>query len=276
MGHPDGDRIAFAVGIMALLGDRVPASAKLFLLSVAIVDDIIAITVIAVFYSDDIALGWLGAAALTLALVTAAWRAGLARWWIQVPLAGVAWVAVFNSGVHATIAGVALGLLVPARPVDGREVLVAVEHRLHPVTAYVIVPLFALANAGVDLGGGVLGEAVGSRLAWAIVAGLVVGKVLGIAGAAHLAVRARWGTLPAGAGFRTVWGVAALGGIGFTVSLFIAGLAYDDALLVNQAKIGILAGSAVAGALGAFILVGRGGHGGNRQLDRPDGAPESS
>jgi NhaA family Na+:H+ antiporter len=190
-----------------------------------------------------------------LALVAVAWRAGLTRWWLQVPLALVAWVAVFNSGVHATIAGVALGLLVPARPVKGREVLVAIEHRLHPVAAYLVVPLFALANAGVDLGAEVLGEAAGSRLAWAIVAGLVAGKVLGVAGAAHLAVRAGWGTLPEGTRFPTVWGLAALAGIGFTVSLFIAGLAYDDPALVNEAKIGILVGSAIAGALGGLQLI---------------------
>jgi NhaA family Na+:H+ antiporter len=254
-GIPMATDIAFAVGVMALLGNRVSAGAKLFLLSLAIVDDIIAITVIALFYSDDIAVTWLAAAVIVLVLVAAAWRVGLTRWWLHVPLALIAWVAVFNSGVHATIAGVALGLLVPARPINGREVLVAIEHRLHPVAAYLVVPLFALANAGVDLGGEVLGEAAGSRLAWAIVAGLVVGKILGVAGAAHLAVRFGWGTLPEGTRFPTVWGLAALAGIGFTVSLFIAGLAYDDPALVNEAKIGILVASAIAGVLGALLLL---------------------
>jgi len=156
--------------------------------------------------------------------------------------------------VHATIAGVALGLMTPATPVRGREVLVELEHRLHPISALAIVPLFALANAGVALGGGVIGDAFSSRLAWAVVVGLVVGKTLGIAGGTFLGVRAGWGRLPDGVAHAHVWGLAMLGGIGFTVSLFIAQLAYDDPATIATAKIGILAASVVAAVLGAATL----------------------
>jgi NhaA family Na+:H+ antiporter len=160
-----------------------------------------------------------------------------------------------ESGVHATIAGVALGLLTPARPIAGRPVLSILEHRLHPVSAFVVVPLFALANAGVDFGGGVLTEAATSRLAWAIALGLFLGKLLGIAGATRLALRKNWGRLPDEVHLRQVWGVAALGGIGFTVSLFIAQLAYEDPATVTTAKVGIFAGSLLSATVGTAILL---------------------
>jgi NhaA family Na+:H+ antiporter len=160
-----------------------------------------------------------------------------------------------ESGVHATIAGVALGLLTPARPVAGRPVLETLEHRLHPVTAFAVVPLFALANAGVDFGGGVLADAAGSSLTWAIAAGLLVGKLLGIAGATLLGLRLGLGSLPEGVSRPQVWGIAALGGIGFTVSLCIAQLAYDNAQVIDTAKVGIFAGSLASGAIGAVILL---------------------
>ena len=230
---PAATDIAFAVGVMALLGDRVPSGAKLFLLTIAIVDDILAIAIIAVFYSSDIELAWLaGAVAGLLAVV--AMRALGVRWIAAyVPVGLAIWVAMLESGVHPTIAGVALGLLTPARPVAGRQVLEIVEDRLHPLSAFVVVPLFALANAGVDFGGGVLADALESRLAWAIVAGLVIGKLLGIAGATLLGLRLGWGRLPDGVERAQVWGIAAVGGIGFTVSLFIAQLAYDDPAVID-------------------------------------------
>lgn len=159
-----------------------------------------------------------------------------------------------ESGVHPTIAGVALGLLCPARPVAGRDVLGLLEHRLHPLSAFVVIPLFALANAGIDLRGGSLEEAAGSRVAWAIAAGLVIGKLAGIGTAASLARRLGPGELPHGVRPGQVWGVAALGGIGFTVALFIAELAYEGSELLNVAKVGILAGSLVSGLLGALLL----------------------
>ena len=155
-------------------------------------------------------------------------------------------------GVHATIAGVVLGLLIPVALGE------RAEHALHPYSAFVVVPLFALANAGVNFGGGVLGDAVGSTLTLAVVAGLVVGKLVGIAGAGLLALRAGWGTLPDGVTRAELVGLAALGGIGFTVSLFIAELAFTDETLVNEAKVGIFAGSILSGVLGAVLLARRG------------------
>jgi Na+:H+ antiporter, NhaA family len=252
---PAATDIAFAVGVMALLGDRVSSGVKLLLLTIAIVDDVIAIVLIAIFYSEGISPGWLAAAVAVLLGVVALRRVGVWRIAVYVPVGFAAWLAMHESGVHATIAGVALGLLCPARPVRGREVLATLEHRLHPVSAFVVVPLFALANAGIDLRGGNLQDAVESRVAWAIAAGLVVGKLLGITSATLLALRRGWGDLPEGAEPRHVAGVAALGGIGFTVSLFIAQLAYEGTDLVNTAKVGILAGSLVSGILGAALLL---------------------
>ncbi len=181
-GVPMATDIAFAVGVMAVLGARVSAGAKLFLLSLAIVDDIIAVLVIAVYYSEQVAVGWLAAALVGLAAT-----AGLVRLCLPGPLlypllglfALAVWVAVLESGVHATIAGVALGFVIPARPVHGRSLLEQLEHRLHPVSSYGVVPIFALANAGVPLGAAALGTAVGSTAAWGIALGLVVGKPLG-------------------------------------------------------------------------------------------------
>jgi NhaA family Na+:H+ antiporter len=251
---PAATDIAFAVGVLALLGDRVSSGVTLFLLTIAIVDDIAAIVIIAVFYADSLAAGWLLAAAGAVLVVVALRRAGVTALGAYIVVGAFAWFAVHESGVHATIAGVLLGLLTPAGPVGGRDVLVELEHRLHPVSAFVIVPLFALANAGVDLGGGVLGDAADSRLAWAVVVGLVVGKTLGITGATFAGLRLGWGTLPAGVRGAQVWGLAALGGIGFTVSLFIAQLAYDDPATIARAKVGILVGSLVSAALGTALL----------------------
>ncbi len=242
---PAATDIAFAVGVLALLGDRVSSGARLFLLSVAIVDDIIAITIIALFYGGDLALGWL---ALAVVLVGAIWLVGrLGSIWPYVPLGLALWWAVHESGVHATIAGVLVGLLMPVALGE------RAEHRLHPYSAFVVVPLFALANAGVDLA--VFDDA--GSLAVAVFAGLVVGKLIGIAGAALLALRAGWGVLPEGVQRGELVGLAALGGIGFTVSLFIAELAFTDEALVNEAKVGIFAGSIVSGVLGAALLVWR-------------------
>ena len=254
-GIPMATDIAFAIGVLGLLGDRVPAGVKLLVLTIAIVDDIIAISVIALFYSDDVSAAWLLAAVGGLLAVVAMRRLGVTRVLAYVPVGACVWIAAHESGVHATIAGVALGLLTPARPVGGRRVLEELEHRLHPVSAFVIVPLFALANAGVALDAGTLSDAAGSRVAWAIAVGLVVGKLLGIGGAARLGLRLGIGALPEGVHPRHVWGAAALGGIGFTVSLFIAQLAYADPATIDLAKVGILAGSLTSGLLGAALLL---------------------
>jgi NhaA family Na+:H+ antiporter len=252
---PAATDIAFAVGVLALLRSRVSPGMKLLLLTIAIVDDIAAIGIIALFYASDLSAAWLAAALLGLAGVMAMRRAGVARIAPYAVLGVGIWLAVHESGVHATIAGVALGLLTPAGEVGGRNVLVALEGRLHALSAFAIVPLFALANAGVNLGGGVLSDALHSRVAWAIAIALVVGKLLGIAGATFAALRLGVATLPADMRRTQVWGVAAVGGIGFTVSLFIAQLAFADPATVELAKVGIFAGSIASGILGALLLV---------------------
>jgi NhaA family Na+:H+ antiporter len=254
-GIPMATDIAFAIGVLGLLGDRISSGVKLLMLTIAIVDDIIAISVIALFYSEDISPAWLLAALAGLAAVLLLRRLGVTRVLAYVPVGVVVWVCTLESGVHATLAGVALGLLTPARPVAGRRVLEELEHRLHPISGFAIVPLFALANAGVALNAGTLGDAAASGVAWAIAIGLVVGKLLGIAGAALLVLRLGIGALPDGVRVPQIWGVAALGGIGFTVSLFIAQLAYRDATTIELAKVGIFAGSLVSGLLGAAILL---------------------
>ena len=267
---PAATDIAFAVGVLALLGDRVSSGVKLFLLTIAIVDDIIAIVIIAAFYSGGLSLAWLAAAVAALGAAVVMRRAGVTRIAAYVPIGVAAWVAMHESGVHATIAGVALGLLTPAKPVGGRPVLSILEHRLHPLSAFVVIPLFALANAGVDFGGGVLTEAATSRLAWAIALGLFVGKLLGIAGATKLALRRGWGRLPDQVDTRQVWGVAALGGIGFTVSLFIAQLAYEDADTASTAKVGIFAGSLLSATVGAVMLLIAAARANRRDTARPE------
>jgi NhaA family Na+:H+ antiporter len=252
---PAATDIAFAVGVLALLGDRVSSGVKLFVLTIAIVDDILAILIIAVFYAGDVSLSWLAAGLCGLAGVVALRRMGVVRIAPYVLLGAGIWVAIHESGVHATIAGVALGLLTPTGDVGGRDVLAILEDRLHSDSAFAIVPLFALSNAGVSLGGGALSDAAGSGVAWAIAAGLVIGKLLGIGGATFLALRFGWGTLPPDVSRGQVWGLAAVCGIGFTVSLFIAQLAYDEPATIDLAKVGIFAGSVASGLLGAMLLI---------------------
>jgi NhaA family Na+:H+ antiporter len=275
--------IAFAVGVLALFGARVPAGLKLLVLSVAIVDDIGAILVIAVVYSAGLAWGPLDAAVGLLAIIAVLHRAGVVWWPVHGLLGLGVWLATYASGVHATIAGVALGLLMPTRPLvrhlsvslggddvqpsapvvrwvrlHVQEMISAAErlaHSLHPWTSFAVVPLFALANAGVPLSRASLVAAVGSPVTLGVVGGLVVDKLVGISGAAWLALRLRVGALPEGVTGRQVVAVATMAGIGFTVSLFIAGLAYPTTpALQDQARVGILAGSVLAAAIGALLL----------------------
>ncbi len=255
-GIPMATDIAFAVGVLALLGSRVPAGVKLFLLSVAIIDDIIAISVIALFYTDDLRPLWLLGAAAGLGFVVLLRVLGVTRIWPYVLVGAGVWLCTLESGVHATIAGVALGLLTPTGRVGGREVLNEIEHRLHPWSAFLVIPLFALANAGVQISTEALRQAATSPAALGIISGLVLGKLFGIAGAAWAMLRLGWGVLPSGMQPAHVWGVAALAGIGFTVSLFIADLAFAGSALSDEVKLGIFAGSAVAGVLGAVLLRG--------------------
>lgn len=255
-GIPMATDIAFALGVITLLGERVPNGLKLFLLTLAIVDDIGAIVVIAVFYASDVRWAW-GAAALALVGVVLICRAvGVSKTWIYVIVGLGLWFVTWRSGVHATVAGVVLGLLTPAEePSDETSVAARLEERLHPWTSYVIVPIFALANAGVALGGGFHGA--GMRVLLGVGLGLLVGKVVGVAGATWLAVRLGLADLPEGARWGQVVGVACVAGIGFTMSLFVTDLAFagpETAALVDHAKVAVLCASVVAAAIGAGVL----------------------
>ncbi len=279
--------IAFVLGALALLGDRVPAGVRVFLLTLAIVDDVGAIAVIALFYADGIDVTALAAAGGLLVLIVLLRRLGPAWRGPAYLVAGLClWYATLKSGIHPTIAGVAMGLVTavhpPARadveraasvtrlfrreptPAGGRaavlELATAVSPNerfqagLHPWTSYVVVPLFALANAGVPLGDGALGRAVSSPITIGVVVGLVLGKLLGIALSTGLAVRLRVGPLPHGMHRGHVPGSAALAGIGFTVSLFVADLAFDDEALRDEAKVGVLEASVLAAVVGGALL----------------------
>ena len=264
-GIPMATDIAFAMGVLSLLGARVSLSLKVFLLALAIADDLGAIAVIAVFYSDSLDVSWLLAAiALIGATVGCVWF-GIRNVVVYAVLAMLTWLAVHESGVHATVAGVAMGLAMPVAASrssspsadgdrDDAAPLYRLEHTLHPWSSLLVVPLFALANAGIDLGGGVLGDAAASPIAVGVAIGLAVGKPVGIMLFAAIAVRAGIAALPENVDWREMAGVSMIAGIGFTVSIFISGLAFDDALLVDEAKIGIICGSAVAGALGFAML----------------------
>ena len=253
-GIPVATDIAFSVGVLVLLGKRIPSGLKIFLLTLAIADDIGGIVVIALFYTGGLAFQWFAAAAAVLIGVVLLKRFGAARPIFYLPLGVIAWIATFQSGVHPTIAGVALGLLTPARPVRGRPVLEELEHRLHPSSSFAIVPIFALANAGVALDGEAIGAALGSSVFWGIAVGLLVGKTVGVSLATMVAVRLRIGRLPTGVRAAHVAGVAIIAGVGFTVALFIAGLAFEGAGPTEVAKVGSLAGSVVSALVGASVL----------------------
>ncbi|HEU4821641.1 MAG TPA: Na+/H+ antiporter NhaA [Qipengyuania sp.] len=255
---PAATDIAFAMGVLGLLGKRVPASLRLFLLTVAVVDDIGAVAVIAVFYTAAIKLGWLGGAALVLAAMIALNRSGYARPWAYVLLAAALWYCVLHSGVHATIAGVLAALTVPMRGKNNDTMLERIEHTLAPWSAYLIVPVFGFANAGVSLAG--LGvEELLAPLPMGVAAGLVVGKQAGILASLYAAQRFGLARLPAHASWFQLWGISLLCGIGFTMSLFIGELAFPGTgetarLLRDEAKIGILIGSIVSALLGYLLL----------------------
>ncbi len=293
---PMATDIAFALGVVALLGNRIPPRARLFLLALAIVDDIGAIAVIAIFYTDDVSFGWLAVAVALFAVVYLAKHRNvraISFYWI---LGAFVWFAVFESGVHATLAGVALGFLTPTRPFYGareyderaravvgaygneeqsvikrehvdHEVLelanvaresvsplTRLEEGLHPWTSFLIVPLFALANAGVRFAGIDIGAALTDPITIGVALGLVLGKFVGITLLMYFAVRSGVGRLPIGSTWSHIRGLAMLGGVGFTVSLFVTGLAFDDPVMADLAKIGIFAGSAVAAVVGYFLL----------------------
>ncbi|MEV4420574.1 Na+/H+ antiporter NhaA [Patulibacter sp. NPDC049589] len=254
-GIPMATDVAFAIAVLALLGSRIVPAIKTFLLTLAVVDDILAVLVIAVFYTETIVPGWLFAAILGLAAIKVLQRAMVSSVPVYVLIGLIVWVCMLESGVHATIAGVALGLITPAGSFRGRDILHALKGRIEPVTALVIVPLFALANAGVVLTGGVVGDAASSGVALGVLVGLVVGKPVGITVTALLVERVGLGRLDPAIGVAHLVGIGALAGIGFTVSLFISDLAFDGPELAQLAKIGVFAGSLISGVLGAILLL---------------------
>ena len=251
---PAATDIAFAMGVLGLLGNRVPASLRLFLLTVAIVDDIGAVLVIAVFYTPSIKLMWLVASIVAVALMIGLNRLRVGVFWPYILMALVLWYCVLNSGVHATIAGVVAALTIPLQRPDGNSMLERLEHGLAPWSAYLVVPVFGFANAGVSFADmGV--EALLDPLPYAIAAGLVVGKQVGIFSTVWIVDKIGFAARPTGASWPEIWGVSILCGIGFTMSLFIGGLAFPNTpLLIEEAKIGILTGSAISAVLGFIVL----------------------
>lgn len=252
---PAATDIAFALGVLALAGKRAPPSLHLFLLTVAIVDDLGAVAIIALFYTESIDLVWLAYGLALFALMLAMNRMRVSSGWVYAPLATVLWYCVLHSGVHATIAGVLAAFTIPLTVNRaGDSLLLRMEHALVPWSAYFIVPLFGFANAGVSLYGKSIAGIV-APLPLAIAAGLFLGKQVAIFGAIAVADRSGFAPRPSGASWAQIWGISVLCGIGFTMSLFIAALAFgDQTVLVDEARLGILFGSLASGLLGYAIL----------------------
>lgn len=307
-GIPMATDIAFALGVLALLGSRAPLALKIFLTALAIVDDLGAVLVIAFFYTAELSWEALAVAGVFVIALVAANRLGIRRPLVFMLLGIGLWIAVLKSGIHATIAGVVLALTIPARRrIDARSFLdhgrnllgqfaedtepgraeptprqqdvihaleesceavetplQRLEHSLHPWVAFFIMPVFALANAGVSLSGDMLSVALGSTVTIGVIAGLVLGKQIGVTLFAWIAVRLGWAEMPAGVGWRQIYGVAWLTGIGFTMSLFIGGLAFADPVMLDSAKIGILVASLISGIGGWLLLSRRGSTGATR------------
>lgn len=257
---PSATDIAFALGVISLLGDRVPSSLKVFLAALAIIDDLGAVVIIALFYTGELSALDLGLAAAVLAALAGLNRAGVVRPWPYLLLGLVLWVFVLRSGVHATIAGVALALTIPLKREPGRpdamdgSLLHRLEHALHKPVAFLIVPVFGLANAGVSFAD-LTAEALVAPLTLGVALGLLAGKLVGVFGSAAITIRLRLADLPMGAGWLQMVGVSLLCGIGFTMSLFIGMLSFaSDPLLQDEVKIGILGGSVLAGLAGYAML----------------------
>jgi len=252
---PTATDIAFALGIVMLLGSRVPASLKVFLTAVAIIDDLGAIIVIAAFYTAQLSLSMLAAAGAGCLLLFALNRARVASIGPYAVVGLLVWVCVLKSGIHATLAGVVTAMAIPLRDRHGGSPLERAEHALHPWVAFAVLPMFAFVNAGVSLRGVSL-SFLTQGVPLGIALGLVVGKAVGVFGASTLLMRTLGVALPTGASTRQFFGVCVLCGIGFTMSLFIGGLAFAglDPRLETQVKLGVLGGSLVAGLLGVALL----------------------
>ncbi len=297
-GIPMATDIAFALGVLAIFGTRAPLGLKVFLTALAIADDLGAVAVIAIFYTESIDVMALIVAAVLLALIFAAIRAGIRRRGVLYLLIIGFWLAIFSSGIHATVAGILVAMLIPVRPrvdpeefIDGTEARLerikqmevsadsllsdreqlnivegihrcskdalptglVLEHFLHPIQVWLILPLFALANAGVEIGGDLM-AVLADPLALGIIVGLVIGKPLGISFFSWLAVKSGRGALPEGVTWGQIAGAGCLAGIGFTMSLFITDLAFDNESLIATAKVGIIAASLVSGIIGYVLL----------------------
>ncbi len=257
---PAATDIAFALGVLSLLGPRVPISLKVFLAALAIIDDLGAVVIIALFYTGNLSVPDLAGAAAVLALLVVLNRRGVMSLWPYLLLGVALWWLVWRSGVHATLAGVLLALTIPIRVTPGTPEATIGEsplhrllHRLHRPVAFLVVPVFGFANAGVSFAG-VTPAVLVEPVTLGVAGGLFLGKVVGVFGATLLMVRLRLASLPAAASWGQMFGVALLCGIGFTMSLFIGLLAFDDPALQNEVKFGILAGSILAGICGYGVL----------------------
>ncbi|GKY88338.1 Na+/H+ antiporter NhaA [Sinisalibacter aestuarii] len=251
---PAATDIAFALGLLALVGSRAPAALKVFLLTLAILDDLGAILIIALFYTAHLKPLYLLLALAPLAAMGWLNARGSHRKAPIVILGIVLWVLVLKSGVHATLAGVVTAFFVPLKDRWGASPLKSMEHGLEPWVAFFIVPVFAFANAGVALSG-MTADAVTSPLTLGIVAGLVLGKQIGVFGATWLMVRSGLARLPDNVTWTHIYGLSALAGIGFTMSLFIGGLSYGDPALMNEVRLGVLAASAISAVIGYGVLM---------------------
>lgn len=253
---PAATDIAFAIGIVMLLGPRVPPSLKIFLTAVAIIDDLGAIVVIALFYTDQLSQVMLGAAGVGIALLFLLNRAGVVRADVYLAVGLLVWLCVLKSGVHATLAGVVTALAIPLRAPGGKSPAEDLEHGLHPWVTFGVLPVFAFCNAGMSLAGVQLATLL-QGIPLGIGLGLLLGKAVGVFGSLVLMVRLGLAARPAGASWLQCLGTAVLCGIGFTMSLFIGGLAFDglDAAYETQVKLGVLAGSLLSGLAGTAILV---------------------
>lgn len=250
---PAATDIAFALGILALLGSRVPVALKALLLAIAVIDDIGAIVIIALFYTPGVELAMLAAAAAVLVTLALIGRAKVGSSLPYVLLGIALWFFVLKSGVHATLAGVALAMTVPLTSRTGKDVLERMEHALHPWVAFLVVPIFALANAGVSFAGIEL-SAFAAPLPLGIALGLFLGKQVGIVGFAWLAVKMGIASLPDGIAWRQVYGLSLIAGIGFTMSLFIGNLAFTTPEQLAAVKLGVLSGSLIS-ALGGILIL---------------------
>ena len=249
---PSATDIAFALGVLALLGSRAPTSLKVFLTAIAIMDDLAAIVIIALFYTEQLHLIALAGAGGALLALVALNRLKVITLWLYMPLGAVLWFLVLKSGIHATLAGVALALTIPLRGGD-HSPLHRLEHALHKPVAFVVTPIFGFANAGLSFAGVGL-SALLDPVPLGVALGLFVGKQLGVFGVAFGLIKLGWARLPRGASFTQLYGVAVLCGVGFTMSLFIGALAFKDPHLIDETKIGVLAGSLASALVGMAIL----------------------